>query len=69
MTIVPPARLLPAPPPLYAAVQPPPYSPATPTSIEIKNMERETIADLIAGILQKCNTTRREEVSSFFLFF
>ena len=79
MTIVPPARLLPAPPPLLLLGAPPtptPYSPPTPTSIEIKNMERETIADLIAGILQKCNNSnnRRDEVSlvftsTFSLFF
>ena len=71
-------RLLPAPPLLGGKTLPPnmydgktlPLNmydgktlPPTLTSIDIKQLEHETIADLIAGILQKCS--KRDEVNFF----
>ena len=71
-------RLLPAPPLLDGKPLPPniydgktlPTNlyeektlPPTLTSIDIKQLEHETIADLIAGILQKCS--KRDEVNIF----
>jgi len=61
-------RLLPAPPLLDGKTLPPNIYdgktlPPTLTSIDIKQLEHETIADLIAGILQKCS--KRDEVNFF----